>query len=247
MSAPAQICAETKPAITRGSALQAVRRSCAVSAPLRWVSSPERPSTGGALQQSEQSDANTAIMVNRDFDMGSSGRMGAAMMTRCACARLYTCRAHRARAAQSATSRSYNRCAQRDAGRAGCRCQDWQSILDSPPPMRLSSDLVRTAESFRPRAALGDLSGAHALVFELAAASSTLERAWWYAVRTQVGACLPGMVALPAEADLEPFVAEEPGARRVAALAAADLARAAFLRFDRRGLERGDACFRVSS
>jgi len=104
--------------------------------------------------------------------------------------------------------------------------------------MRLSSDLVRTAESFRPRAALGDLSGAHALVFELAAASSTLERAWWYAVRTQVGACLPGMVALPAEADLEPFVAEEPGARRVAALAAADLARAAFLRFDRRGLER---------
>jgi hypothetical protein len=53
-----------------------------------------------------------------------------------------------------------------------------------------------------------------------------------------VAARLPGTVTPPRETDLDAFVAEEPGARRVAALAAADLARDAFLRFDRGGLER---------
>jgi DNA-binding transcriptional ArsR family regulator len=104
--------------------------------------------------------------------------------------------------------------------------------------MRLPSTLVLTAESFRARAALGDLSGAASLVCGLSAASSPLERAWWCAIRAQVAGCLSGTVMPPVEADLEAFVAEGPDTRRVAALAAGDLARAAFLRFDRSALDR---------
>jgi hypothetical protein len=104
--------------------------------------------------------------------------------------------------------------------------------------MRPASELVRTAESFRTRAALGDLSGAAALVAGLAAGDSPLERAWCCAIRAQVAPSLLGTVTPPEEADLEAFAAEKAGTRRVAALAAGDLARASFLRFDRCALER---------
>jgi hypothetical protein len=103
--------------------------------------------------------------------------------------------------------------------------------------MRPPSAIVRTAETFRARAVLGDLSGGAALVCALAAASSPLERAWHCAIRALLGLRLPGVLP-PEERDLERFAEEDPATRRVAALAAGELARAAFLRFDRRALER---------
>ncbi|HSY38660.1 MAG TPA: helix-turn-helix transcriptional regulator [Polyangia bacterium] len=104
--------------------------------------------------------------------------------------------------------------------------------------MHLPSALVRTAESFRVRAALGDLSGVASLLGGLGVGSSPLERAWCCAIRAQVGPCLSGTVKPPRQTDLEMFAEEEPGTRRVAALAAGDMARVAFLRFDRKALER---------
>jgi hypothetical protein len=101
--------------------------------------------------------------------------------------------------------------------------------------------LVRSAESFRARAAMGDVSGAGEIAGALGASPAPLARAWQCAVRAQAALLVPGTLAAPTEADLEPFVAAEPDARRAAAHAARDLARAAFLQLEPRALERRTA------
>ena len=101
--------------------------------------------------------------------------------------------------------------------------------------------LVRNAESFRARAAMGDASGAVEIAGALGASAAPLARAWQCAVRAQAALIVPCALASPTEAELEPFATAEPDARRAAAHAARDLARAAFLQLDPRALERRSA------
>jgi hypothetical protein len=105
------------------------------------------------------------------------------------------------------------------------------------PAMQPVVALARSAESFRARAALGDASGAVELAGALGASAAQLARAWQCAVRARAALVAPCALVAPTEAELEPFVAAEPDARRAAAFAARDSARAAFLQFDPRALE----------
>ena len=73
---------------------------------------------------------------------------------------------------------------------------------------------------------------------DLDAANGPLQRAWGYAVRTQVWLAFPGAAGLPAEADLRTFVAEDTSVRRAASFAVRDLALISFLAFDGPGLAR---------
>jgi hypothetical protein len=53
--------------------------------------------SGGALHDTEHNDPNTAMIINRDFNIVSSRQMAAAMMATSVRPRLYTCCAHRFR------------------------------------------------------------------------------------------------------------------------------------------------------